>query len=189
VFSGTWTVADASAEWSRDPGGRTVGAEGPTLAALELDRPAGDADEAEDARAQVRLLDGFLDGWALARMPAFSEEGRAVLHDLGILPVYRAQVLLAKARTALMDGRPHQAAAFARMGLDLARPREIGPTNPAGLHVVLATALLETGRSREALDTLQVLAEAMPALEAIDSIVEDLVVLEGMGRVGDSKEN
>ena len=57
------------------------------------------------------------------------------------------------------------------------------------LFAVLATANLQTGHTREALDALQVLVGPWPEVTGLDELVGDLAVLEGIHRSGDSREN
>ncbi|MEL6350094.1 MAG: hypothetical protein AAFV53_43745, partial [Myxococcota bacterium] len=75
------------------------------------------------------------------------------------------------------------------MAMDMQGGRQIGALNPPGLFVLLAEANLRTGRSREALDMLDPLKEAYPEVKGLNETLGDLVVLEGLERIGDSKEN
>jgi len=61
--------------------------------------------------------------------------------------------------------------------------------NPPTLFAVSAAANLRTGRTREALDALEVLVGAYPEIKGLDETVGDLAVLQGLDRAGDSREN
>ncbi len=156
---------------------------------LGLSLEAGDADEAEAARSWVRALDAKLDPWAKRLHDEVSDEGRELLLQLRLVPGFRAQVLLDRARQALRAGHPRQAQAYAQLALDLEHPREVSPVNAPGLYAALAEANLRTGHTREALDALQVLTDLLPTVAGVDELVGDLAVLEGLDRQGDSKEN
>jgi hypothetical protein len=155
------------------------------LTRLEL----GGEDDTERAREAVRALDGVLDAWVHDRMDSASDDGQALLRDLRLAPRFRAEVLLGLARTALDEGRPHQALTLVQLAQDLETPRDIGPVNRPSLFAVMARAQLATGHTREALDALQTLTEAYPEATGTDEIVGDLAILQGLDRQGDSKEN
>lgn len=161
----------------------------PVWAASGVTWELGPADDPEAARASLRALDQALDAWRASLDATAPPEGRAVVDELRLAGVLRSRLLVGVAAAALEDARPHQALLMATLARDLQQPRTIGPLNPPALFVVLAEANLRTGRTREALDALQVLAEAWPELVGVDEIVGDLAVLEGLDRQGDSKEN
>jgi hypothetical protein len=102
---------------------------------------------------------------------------------------YQSRVLLAWARQALDQNRPHEALAFAQIAIDVERSREITPVNAPGIFAVLAEADLRTGRTRESLDALEVLSSRFPEVEGLDETIGDLAILQGLDRHGDSKEN
>jgi len=191
IFSSSWSAADADAQASADPSGRTMGPGGPTLDALGLVRalPPEDDGEVEWARQRVRDLDEALDGWQKPAADAASPDGASLLADLDLVGVYRSQVLVAWTREALLADRPHVALATAQLALDASSARRVGPRNTPELFALLAEANLRTGRTREALDSLQPLQSAFPLVHGLDETIGDLVILEGLGRLGDSKEN
>jgi len=177
VFSSAWSEADA---------GKPVG---PTLTALGLSADLGAQDDSEAARLWVRALDQHLDAWQARRAETASPEAQELLDGLQLVAIYRSRLLLDRAREALKAEHPRQALAFAQLALDVEHARSIGPLNPPGLFAVLALANLETGRTREALDALEVLSASDPRVRGLDETLGDLAVLEGIGRDGDSKEN
>ena len=190
LFSPWWSTDDARADLALDPSLHTPGSAGPGWLGLGPVGAGAAQDSADIARARVTELDGRLNAWREAREADLGPEALELVQNLQLVPVYRAQLLLGWARAALLANRPLEAEVYARMGQDLERLREIGPTNPPGLYVVLAEALVRNHRAREALDALQPLAARDPALLVdITETLGDLAVLESMGRLGDSKEN
>lgn len=181
IFSEHWTAADQAAA--------LAGEVPPTLVALGLDRPPPSADEVEWARERVRDLDRALDEWEASAHDAAGEDGKALLEDLDLVGVFRSRLLTSWAREALAADRPHQALAYAQLALDASSSRSVGPLNAPSLFVVLADANLRTGRTREALDSLQPLEPSWPTVHGLDETIGDLVILEGLTRLGDSKEN
>lgn len=181
IFSEHWTAADRVADRAGEPQ--------PTLLALGLERSAPTADEVEWARERVRDLDQALDDWEASALEAAGDDGKAILSDLDLVGVYRSRLLTSWAREALAEGRPHQALAYAQLALDASSARSTGPLNSPSLFVVLADANLRTGRTREALDSLRPLEAAWPTIHGLDETIGDLVILEGLTRLGDSKEN
>jgi hypothetical protein len=168
---------------------RTLGASGPALASLGLDSELSTADDADWARGQVRLLDTGLDAWAAQAREAASPDGLALLDDLQLVRIYRSRVLLALGRKALLADHPWQALAFAQLALDLESSRGITHVNHPGLQAIIIEAQLRTGHTREALDAIQPLLDAYPALTGLDEVLGDLAILQGLDRYGDSKEN
>ena len=180
LFSGCPTLDDLKAEGCEPD---------LTFSALGLETGTADTDDAEAARAWVRALDAVLDPWAAELEDEAGDEGRELLGQLRLVPGFRAQVLLDRARSALLAAHPRQARAYAQLALDLEHPREVSPINAPGLYAALAEANLRTGHTREALDALQVLSDLLPTVSGVDELVGDLAVLEGLDRQGDSKEN
>jgi hypothetical protein len=129
-----------------------------------------------------------LDAWKESLVARATEEGRALVEDLQLVPLLRGRMLLAQARRALQAGHPRQAQALLLLARDLSHPRDISPLNPPLLYAMLAETHLRTGHTREALDALEVLVEAFPAVVGVDETVGDLAVLQGLDRRGDSKE-
>jgi hypothetical protein len=146
-------------------------------------------DDADQARVAVRALDARLDPWVAALHGSVAEDGRALLDDLSLAAVFRSRLLLAEARIALRHDQPNRALTLALLAQDLASARQIGPVNHPGLFAVLAEAQLRTGHTREALDALQVLDSLLPGLGGLDEAANDLAVLRGIDRYGDSKED
>lgn len=144
-------------------------------------------DDPQQARDLVRLLDLALDGWNSQLRELADPDGQSLLTDLGLVKRFRQEWLVARARLALFNGRPHQALTY----LELARdPGErLGPANGPSLFAVQAEAQLRLGRTREALDTLQQLVDQHPEVTPLTEVVGDLAVLRGLDRTGDSKED
>jgi hypothetical protein len=159
---------------------------GTTPAARVADAPANEVDPCEDA---VRALDAAVDPWAASLAGSASDEGRALLHDLRLVEGARARRLADEGVAALRAGRHNCARAVASAAIDLADPRTVGPVNHPVLYATLAAADLRAGRTREALDALEVLRAGFPDVQGLDETVEALAVLEGMTRSGDSREN
>lgn len=158
------------------------------LTALGLTVPGG-ADEPERCRELVRGLDAILDPWAGQLAAEAGEDGKALLNDLRLVPVTRARVLVQLGVDALAERRPACALAYAELARDHQDGRALTPVNSPTLFAVLATANLQTGHTREALDALQVLVGPWPEVTGLDELVGDLAVLEGIHRSGDSREN
>lgn len=167
------------ARWSVSAAARPV---------LPEDWQPGGADDADAARDRVRAADAALDAW-VADQEAQAPEGLALLGELELVDVYRSRALAEMMRRYLDAGQPRSAQAVGLMALDAGAGMAVGATNPPELFAMLATADVMLGRSREALDMLQPLRERYPAVKGVRETLGDLVVLEGMGSVGDSKEN
>ena len=192
MFSPCLSEVDLEADRQRLSEGGSLGtlcARGESWAALGLDTELGAEDDPESARAYVRALDRQLDPWAKALSDGASPEGRELLEQLGLVPLFRSQALLSRARLALEAEHPRQALALAQLALDLEHPRDLSPVNAPGLFAVLAESNLLTGHTREALDALQVLVEVFPEATGVDEVVGDLAILKVMDRHGDSKEH
>jgi hypothetical protein len=187
LFSPWWTREDVVHDVADDPSLRTAGAQGPTLTSLGVHGPVPKEESIEWARGRARTLSAQLERWQKAELP--KGEGLQLLDELQIVRQYEGKVLLAWARGALDEGRPHEALTFAQMALDAERSRDITPVNGPGLYAVLAEADLRTGRTRESLDALEVLTSRFPEVEGLDETVGDLAILQGLDRQGDSKEN
>ncbi|MEM6928468.1 MAG: hypothetical protein AAF602_16150 [Myxococcota bacterium] len=144
-------------------------------------------DDVDAAKQWLRELDRGLDHWSTQLSRNADADGRALLGDLRLIPRLRQEVGIAKAREALRQGRPRQAAAL----LELARdPSEgLGPANAPALFALLAETHLRLGRTREAMDAIQPLIAVFPWLEGTRETLGDWAVLEGLDRRGDSKEN
>jgi len=188
LFGPAWTTADLSAAAAADSSMSTIGASGPTLSALHLP-DEGPTDEPQAARERVRALDRELDPWQAHLLDTVSDDGKALLTDLQLVAQVRSRILLAWARLALHNDRPHQATAYLLLAIDIESARTLGPLNPPSLYALAAQASLRTGRTREALDYLSVLEAPYPIVTGLDETIGDLAVLEGLGRHGDSKEN
>jgi hypothetical protein len=188
LFSPWWTREDVVHDVADDPSLRTAGARGPTLTTLGVHGPVPKEESIEWARGRARTLATQLERWQKAELPK-SGDGLQLLDELQLVRQYEGKVLLAWARAALDEGRPHEALTYAQMALDAERSREITPVNGPGLYAVLAEADLRTGRTRESLDALEVLTTRFPEVEGLDETVGDLAILQGLDRQGDSKEN
>jgi hypothetical protein len=178
VFSGAWADADRGSDG-------TPRLDGPTPAALGVDLAPGPTDAPDAARAAAGDLDRGLQAWLAAREDA---PGAGDLAELAVTDVYRSGLLAAAARARLEAGQPHAAAALLQRARDLQSARTVGPANRAEVLALQAWAALATGRTREALDALAPLRADRPHVAGLISVVEDLAVLEGMRRAGDSRE-
>ena len=190
LFGPVAAGADLSSEAQRaTEAPRTLGASGPALAAMGLDSELPATDDADWARGQVRLLDTSLDAWAISAREGASPDALALLDELQLVRIFRSRVLLALGRKALLAEHPWQALALAQLALDLESSRSINHVNHPGLRAIIIEAQLRTGHTREALDAIQPLLEAYPALTGLDEVLGDLAILQGLDRYGDSKEN
>lgn len=158
------------------------------LAALALP-DSGTTDDAQLARERVRALDAALLTWSTELQARASEDGTALLGELGLVDAARNRIVVGWAREALAADRPHQAAALLMLAHDVEHARQITPENHPQRFALAALADLRTGRGRQALDHLSALDGAVPELPAVVEALGDLVVLEGLGRSGDSKEH
>ncbi|MDP2310605.1 MAG: hypothetical protein Q8P18_31590 [Pseudomonadota bacterium] len=172
LFSGTIDPAD--------------GAPAASLAKLGLALPL--QDDADACRELVRAFDRQLDPWKVQLVATAPDAGKSLLTDLRLVEGLRARALVDWGVDALGNDRPRCALAFAEMALDHEHPREITPLNPPTLFALSAAANLRTGRSREALDALEVLRGPFPETMGLDETVGDLAVLQGLDRAGDSRE-
>ncbi|MDG1482181.1 MAG: hypothetical protein P8R54_21495 [Myxococcota bacterium] len=143
-------------------------------------------DDPQSARDLVRQLDAHLDAFS-SGTSAVSTEGAAVLDELQLVAGYRARLLTDLARRH--RDTPQVALALGQLALDVEHSRAVSTLNPPGLFVTLATASFQSGRSRAALEYLAPLASSWPEIVGLDETLSDLVVLEGLERLGDSKEN
>ena len=178
VFSGAWAGADRAVDG-------TVLLDGPTLSALGLELRPGSGDDPDRVRAAAAGLDRALQRWQAANRDA---PGAADVEALAVVQVFRGGLLAAAARAHLDADQPHAAAALLLRARDLQAPRTLGPANRAEVLALTAWAAVETGRTREALDALAPLRPSRPHIAGLISVVEDLAVLEGMRRSGDSRE-
>lgn len=184
------------ADYPTDPLDRTLfsgavaaddGSPAATLAALGLSLPT--TDDVDACREAARGLDRQLDAWKPTLAAGASEDGKALLADLRLVEGFRSRALVDWAVDALEADRPRCALALGEMALDHEHPRAVTPLNSPTLFAVLAQANLRTGRTREALDALEVLVTPFPETTGLDETVGDLAVLVGLDRAGDSREN
>jgi hypothetical protein len=164
----------------------------PTVAAdlealgLHADFPTDDVD---GCRQLVRDLDAQLDPWRLRLANEADADGRALLGDLRLVETTRARLLVELSLSATDQGHAQCALAWAELARDHQDPRAVGPVNSPHLFVALAAANLGSGRTREALDALQVLVTAYPEVVGLDDTAGALAVIESIDRRGDSREN
>ena len=144
--------------------------------------------DAEACREHVRRLDADLDGWRTSAGLAAAVEGRQLLEELRLVQGVRARLLTDLGVAALRAERPTCALAYGQMALDYESPRATGVVNSPTLFAVVASGQLQTGRTREALDAIEVLRADWPEVAGLDETLSTLVVLEGMDRSGDSRE-
>lgn len=163
------------------PPGR-IGPGAPLVAALGAD---GAGVTADDARDRASALEASLLAVSARILDQAPPDGSALASGLGLVERWREQLALALARDALADGHPAAAAVWVR---SVERPPDGLATDPSGA-VLLARAELAQGHAREALTALHAAVERDPGLAALEEVLSDLVVLEGLGRPGDSKED
>jgi hypothetical protein len=156
----------------------------PSVDALGLTQSDPATTTADAARASVTALSRELDAASAALL---SRPGGAVLADLSLLPRQRQRWLADRGRALLQANNPAAALATLEPAIDVGH-RGVGPTNAPSVFVLLAHARLGNGRVREALDALQPVADAYPAAAAVREVLADLSALEGLDRLGDSKE-
>jgi hypothetical protein len=188
LFAPWLTKQDLASELAsaREPG--VIGATMPSLAALGVSASPSQADDIDAARDEARALTAAVDAWRDALRGSASDDGKALLLDLELVERFRQEWLVARARLALLEGRPRQALAYVQLARDVADPG-VGPANSPSVLALLAEAELKNGHTREALDALTLLQEAHPEVLGLREVVGDLAVLEGLDRRGDSKEN
>ena len=172
LFSGRWTEQD-----------QMQGTD-PTLASLGLTGPG---ETPQSARDFVRALDEHLTDWQ--RDTTHSADGSALLSELQLIPAWRARLLTSLARVQLQAQRPQVALTLGQLALDVESGRLISPVNPPLLFAVLSTASFQSGRTREALEYIAPLTAAWPEVVGLNETLQDLVILENIERLGDSKEN
>lgn len=159
----------------------------PSAAALRQ-APLTDTTAVQPAREQIHALDAALDADRNALLAVAPDDGRSLLNDLGLIPRMRQGWLVARAEAALAAGQRAPALVLAEGAVDVTE-RGVGPLNSPAAWVTLARAHLASGHSREALDALHVLAGPYPEFIGARERLADLVVAEGLGRNGDSKEH
>ncbi len=156
-----------------------MGATSPSL-------PPFEATDLPSLHASVQALDTVIEEERLRIVQQAPLDGVSLLSELSLAERLRQEVLVARSRT-LMDEYPALAGALADIAWD-ATDRAIGPRNTAGAASARARALLQQGRTREALDALEPLLTAMPESAGAREWVADLSVLESLDRAADSKE-
>jgi hypothetical protein len=171
-----------SARWA-SPAEPPAGALAATLG-LRLSAAA----DLQAVRDQVHALDAALDerarGWAAAAGPGGVELER----DLQLVGLWRSEALRVEAEALLAAGRPTEAGAALMLAFDATQTRGLSPRSSAALRLAMAEAALRTGRAREALDALTPLREGWPELLPVIELINDLVVLDSLGEVGQSSE-
>jgi hypothetical protein len=159
-----------------------------SLAKLGLTMPS--TDDFDACRDTSRAFTDRLSTWYLAFDAASgTDDSRALERDLRLVDGFRSRALVDWAVDALASGRPRCALALAELALDHEQPRAVTPLNSPTLFAVIAQANLRSGRTREALDALEVLVLPFPETTGLDETMGDLAVLEGLDRAGDSREN
>ncbi len=186
LFSGVLSASDLGAELSKRQEPGLWGAEQPGLTAIGVP-PVSPEDGVEPARVEARMWNEALDGWRATLGSVGSNDGQALLRDLGLIEQLRQEWLLSRARLHLSQRRPKQALVLAEIARDVAHD-EVGPNNSASVYAVIAEAELANGRTREALDALSRLLPSHPEAVGVRELIGDLAVLEGLDRRGDSKE-
>jgi hypothetical protein len=171
-----------SARWARAD-------EGPSGAlAADLGLQLAAAADLQAVRDQVHALDAALEeraaGWAAAAGPGGVELER----DLQLVGLWRAEALRVGAEDLLAAGRPAEASAALMLAFDATQTRTVSPRSSAALRLAMAEAALRTGRAREALDALTPLRDGWPEVLPVIELINDLVVLDSLGEVGQSSE-
>jgi hypothetical protein len=183
TFLAAWPTVDAWVDGVQR--GESPGYVGPGAAeidALGVTEPGATADEARDRVARLGAALDAVGARVLDQAPA---EGSALVAELGLVERWREALALAFARRALQAGHPTAAAVWLR---SVARPGTgLRPAPSVG--VLLAWAELRTGHTREALAALHAVSAHQPGLRGVEDVLSDLVVLEGLGKPGDSKED
>lgn len=187
LFAAWATAADLNTEAANAAAPGHVGAKSALLRSVGIGVDAMPTDDPQQARDLVRLLDQALEKWNAHLRSLADDDGQALLSDLGLVKRFRQEWLVARARLALHNGRPQQALTYIELGRE---PGEkVGPANAPALMAVMAEAQLKLGRTREALDSLQLLVDRYPEVTPLTEVVGDLSVLRGLDRTGDSKED
>lgn len=147
----------------------------------------GPSDDPESLREAVKQFDARLDAARADRTSTASADARALINSLSPFQALRSDLFVAESRNLLNAGRYRQAATLLRLAHDPG-DRGLSVTNSASMYALSAQASLRSGRPREALDHLHPIREQSANVPTIRAIIEDLVVLQSMGREGDSKE-
>jgi hypothetical protein len=161
------------------------------------DSPAGDVPGldlsirpgSEATREQIRSFDASFDEHLRRWREAAPPEGQGLESELALGPLARTRLLTNLAEVSMDAGDPEAALSAALMAHDPSSANAPGPRNPPETYLVLAEARLHLGHHREALDALAPLRDSWPTLIPTIELVNDLVVLESLGRDGDSKEH
>lgn len=186
LFAPWLTAVDLRAAPGGGPG--VIAATPQSLDTAGIFAAPSDGDDVDVARDEVRRLGEMLDAWQISAIAAAPPDGAALVNDLGLMRRYRQDWLVVRARSALADGHPRQALTYAELARDPGAS-DIGPLNSPAVFAVLAQSQLANGHTREALDALAPLVERYPEAAGAREVVSDLAVLQGIDRVGDSKEN
>ena len=186
LFAPWLTRGDLAAEAVSASAPGVLGATMPSLDLWSVQRPLPATDRFDAGRDEARAVTAVVDGWNSALAHMATDDGRAVLTDLDVAERFRQEWLVARGRLALVEDHPQHAMSLLELAHHAGEP--LGPKNPPGLYALLAEARLRTGRTREALDALAVLADAYPEVHGLFEALGDLAVLEGLDRPGDSKE-
>lgn len=184
LFAAWPSAADVRAELGSvsDPG--VLGARAPALRSIGLGTIAATTDDAQLAKDEARRFDEALDR---GRQAMAAHPGASLVSELDLADRYRQEQLLVRARAALLDHNPKQALAYVELARDHGA-RGVGPENAPAVFSLVAWAELELGHTREALDALQLVVDRYPEVIGLKEAANDLAVLQGLGRSGDSKE-
>jgi hypothetical protein len=190
VLLAPWLTRDAltaELESAASPG--LLGATVASLGALGIEPvPTMTTDDAEAARRDAHRMIEAVDAWRTDLLARANDDGKGLVVDLHLPERFRQEWLVSRARLHLVNGRPRAAAATLLLARDASEPG-VGPANSPALFALTAEAELTQGHTREALDALDDLEAAYPAVHGLGELVGDLAVLEGIDRRGDSKEN
>jgi len=116
-----------------------------------------------------------------------STEGAALLEALGVKKRLEQQTLILASKRAFATANRARALALASAAYSPGHP--VGPDNAPEVFTQLAWTQLTLGHEREAMFHLSPLLSAYPEAKGLIEWMGDLVVLKGLGRHGDSKEN
>jgi hypothetical protein len=142
--------------------------------------------ESDDALKTVRELDAALAERSTTLQAQATPDGLRLLHDLQLVAHWRQRWLVVAARQALAGDHADAANVYASAALTPGKGA--GPWNDPAIYVLLARAAVDRGRAREALDTLHSVSH-LNGVPGLEEALGDLVILRGLDRVGDSKEN
>jgi len=185
LFSGAQNADERASMASQAP--EAWGTTSPLLPNLGQGTPPSNLN-GQAAREQVRAMDAKLNQRRDDLLAQADADAAAWINDLHPFQRYRHDLLVARARLSLLAGNHDTALAHLEMARDVTE-RSVGHANSGSLFLLMAEAHLDQGRVREALDTLPHLEGHYSHIVGLRESIADLVILRGLDRQGDSKEN